>query len=358
MALPKHVQENRNELVDQVVKDIQNGKPFFWDNNHYGKKPRNLLKATKNVDAYYKGINAVRLTIVARQKGYKDSRWATFEQAKQAGGFVKKGEKGTRIEFWQYTKDVMQVNPETGKKEPVYVINPKTGEKERAQEILNPPMVKTYVVFNAEQLEGIEKEFIPTIKKEDMIDSMENMLKNSEAKIEYDQTNRNFYRVAEDKIHVMPREMFKDLDSFYATCSHEIAHSTGAKHRLDRNFDKAENRLDYAKEELRAELTSMFLEQKYNIRFSDDHYKNHAAYLQSWAKVLKDDPNELYRAASDAEKAMGYIETRMIQKNFVKTKVAEKAQDTEKAIAPKPRKRKYSRVTPKKMVSKERTLTR
>ena len=56
----------------------------------------------------------------------------------------------------------------------------------------------------------------------------------------------------------------------------------------------------------------MFLAQKYNINFDKNHYENHVAYLQSWIKALQDDPNELFRAASEAEKAMQYIETNMI----------------------------------------------
>lgn len=56
----------------------------------------------------------------------------------------------------------------------------------------------------------------------------------------------------------------------------------------------------------------MFLAQKYSINFDKSHYENHTAYLQSWAKVLDNNPNEIFKAASEAEKAMRYIEERMI----------------------------------------------
>lgn len=323
MALPKHVQEQRQELVDKVVKDIQDGKPFFWDCEHYSiGRPRSLLKSTKGEDRYYKGINAMRLTISTYKNDFKDSRWATFKQAQMLGGRIKKGAKGTHIEYWQYKKDVLEINPKTGKKEPVYVINPETGKKEKKQIELEHPIVKSYVVFNGDQIEGIPKEHPITIKPEHVNEIMEDMLKHSEAKIYYDQTRNNFYRPSEDTIHVMPREQFKTLDGFYSTCAHEIAHSTGAPHRLDRDTMKNAQfgSEQYAKEELRAEMTSMFLQQKYNIRFDQKHYENHTAYLQSWAKVLKNDPNELYRAASDAEKAMEYIEHHMMTKKLTKTK--------------------------------------
>lgn len=56
----------------------------------------------------------------------------------------------------------------------------------------------------------------------------------------------------------------------------------------------------------------MFLNQKYNIQFGQKHYENHTAYLQNWIEVLQNDPNEIFRAATEAEKAMTYIEEKMI----------------------------------------------
>ena len=82
------------------------------------------------------------------------------------------------------------------------------------------------------------------------------------------------------------------------------------------NFEKSK----YAKEELRAELASTFLQQQYGIKFDEKHYENHAAYLQSWAKVLKDDPNELYRAASKAQEMADYIEQNMLLKGLEQAK--------------------------------------
>ena len=362
MALPKHVQDKRNKLVEQVIKDIESGKPFFWDCQHYGKRPRNLLKAVKGEDVYYKGINSMQLTLSSKQNGFTDSRWATFKQAQMVGGKIKKGAKGTHIEYWQYTIDEMKINPQTGKKEPVYITDPKTGQKKKSQIPLEHPIVKSYVVFNGDQIEGIPKEEqTVTIKQEDINYIMENMLKRSEAKIYYDQSNSNFYRPSEDTIHVMPREKFKTLDAFYATCSHEIAHSTGAEHRLNRSTMKnltGFGSTEYAKEELRAEMTSMFIQQKYNIRFGQEHYENHAAYLKSWANVLRNDPNELYRAAADAEKAMNYIETHMMTKKLLKARTVSLKAEPE--IQP-PKKIKRKLTLPKqsqKTKSKQRCLTR
>lgn len=315
MALPEKIQQQRNELVQQVIKDIQSGKPFFWDSGYISKRPRNLLKSLQGKDQYYNGINNIRLILAAKHFGFEDSRWTTFKQAQELGAKIQKGAKGIHIEYWQYAKPIMEINPNTKKKEQVYVIDEETGKKVPAYVKLDYPIVKNYVVFNASQVEGIKKEIPLKIHHEDTIKSMEDMIQHSEAKIYYDQDSKNYYSPSNDEIHVVSKERFKTLNNFYATVAHEIAHSTGAKNRLNRKTlienDGFGNTI-YAKEELRAELTSMFLAQKYNINFDKNHYENHVAYLQSWIKALQDDPNELFRAASEAEKAMQYIETNMI----------------------------------------------
>ena len=260
MAFPNKIQNNRNELVNKIIKDIKSGKPFFWNEGFFNAEPKSLICALRNEKRLYKGINNLFLTVSAYVNGFKDSRWATFKQIEAAGYKLKKGSKGTHIEYWQYTIDAMEVNPKTGKKEPIYEIDETTGKKRKIQLPLKMPIVKNYVVFNAEQIEGIELETSPKINHKNIIKDMENMLQHSEAKI---------YN-----------------DGFGNTM--------------------------YAKEELRAELTSMFLNQKYNIQFGQKHYENHTAYLQNWIEVLQNDPNEIFRAATEAEKAMTYIEEKMI----------------------------------------------
>ncbi len=60
----------------------------------------------------------------------------------------------------------------------------------------------------------------------------------------------------------------------------------------------------YAREELRAEIFSAFMAVKTGIPHD---MTQHQAYVQSWADVLRKDKNEIFRAASEAEKAMNYV---------------------------------------------------
>lgn len=70
---------------------------------------------------------------------------------------------------------------------------------------------------------------------------------------------------------------------------HEMAHSTGHESRLNRPLLNAFGTPEYAKEELNAELTSLFLENDFNISIEPESeiIKDHANYVKSWLAVLK-----------------------------------------------------------------------
>jgi hypothetical protein len=61
---------------------------------------------------------------------------------------------------------------------------------------------------------------------------------------------------------------------------------------------------NYAKEELRAELASVFLAAERGIPHNPEQ---HAAYVESWIKALRQDKNEVFRAAHDASAATDYL---------------------------------------------------
>lgn len=330
MPLPPKIQEEREKLAKRVVEDIRSGKPFFWDSGHYGRPHRNLVADMQGKESKYHGINSMMLTLAADTFQFKDTRWATFNQVKslQKEGLpfkeqphIKKGAKGIPIEYWQYTKAVMEKDPDTGKMVPKMELDPETGKMKPAIKRLNPPLVRRYIVFNGDQIANIPPDHAITINEKDRNEAMEAMIANSEAEIKFDQQNRNFYRPLEDCVHVMQREDFKTLDDFYGTVAHEIAHSTGAESRMNREGITHSDGFGgpvYAKEELRAEMASMFLAQEYGVAPGKEHYENHVAYLQSWAEVIEKDPDELFRAAAEAQKITDYVKEHMIERNLEK----------------------------------------
>lgn len=328
MPLPPKVQEEREALAKRVVDDIRSGKPFFWDCGHYGRPHRNLVADMQGKESAYHGINNMMLTVAAHHFKFKDTRWATFSQVKslQKEGLpfaeqphIEKGAKGIPVEYWQYTKPVMEKDPKTGKLVPKMELDPETGRMKQAVRRLNPPLVRRYIVFNGDQIANIPPEHEITIDEKDRNNAMEAMIAHSEAPVRFDQKDCNFYKHSEDCIHVMPREEFKSLGDFYGTVAHEIAHSTGAESRMNREGITQSDGFGspiYAKEELRAEMTSMFLGQEYGVAPGKEHYENHVAYLQSWAEVIEKDPDELFRAAAEAQKMTDYIKDHMIERDL------------------------------------------
>jgi hypothetical protein len=137
--------------------------------------------------------------------------------------------------------------------------------------------------------------------------SGESILENSGAKIQHDQADRAFYSRSSDTIHLPPRDAFKDTAAYYGTALHELAHWSGHPSRLARATLNESYRFgdpNYAKEELRAELASVFLAAECGIPHNPEQ---HAAYVGSWIKTLREDKNEIFRAAHDASAATDYL---------------------------------------------------
>ena len=137
----------------------------------------------------------------------------------------------------------------------------------------------------------------------------EKLINNSEAKINYAFTHNAYYSRYEDKIVMPNREYFKTEDDFYAVIFHEMAHSTGHESRLNREMPKRQFDKKYAKEELIAEISSMFLQLELGIEISNNknHFENHKAYIKHYIELLKETPSILFNVIREAEKASDYI---------------------------------------------------
>ena len=241
----------------------------------------------------YKGINAIYLMC----QGRDDPRWMTYKQAAAAGAQVAKGEKGTPVQYWKFQEEKNKLNDQG---RPVY---DSLGKPVKETITLERPRVFFATVFNAEQIEGLP----PIERKEhqwDACERAEKILKASGAEIHHSRQSRAYYRPSSDSIHLPDREQFPKADGYYATALHELGHWTGHQSRLNRDLIYPFGSEGYAKEELRAEIASMMLGNEIGIGHDP---QQHAAYVASWIKALKDDPLEIFRASADAEKIHGYV---------------------------------------------------
>lgn len=284
----------RQEATDLIVSMLEKGTAPWqrpWDKN---------VAATALAMPYngatgraYTGGNALYLMAKGMQQGYDDPRWMTYEQAQSKGWQVRKGEKATHVEFWQFEKTEKVKDPATGKE-----------VEQRVK--LDRPIQRLYAVFNAKQIDGVPPLAPRQRETWQAIEAAERALKNSGAKINHGGTEA-FYHPGKDEITMPPKEAFPDQAAYYGTALHELAHWTGHESRLNRDGitgGHAFGSEGYAREELRAEMASVFMQAELGVPHD---IERHAAYVDSWIAVLKKDKNELFRAAKDAGQAADYV---------------------------------------------------
>ncbi|WP_370315957.1 zincin-like metallopeptidase domain-containing protein [Roseivivax marinus] len=80
-------------------------------------------------------------------------------------------------------------------------------------------------------------------------------------------------------------------------------HWTGADKRLER-FKRFNDRKAYAFEELVAEIGACMLGVQIGV---EPEFDQSAAYVEGWLQAMKDDKRAIFRAASEAQKAVDYI---------------------------------------------------
>ena len=163
----------------------------------------------------YRGINAIYLLA----QGFEDSRWLTYKQAENAGWQVRKGEKSTPIQYWQFSL-LQPKKDENGK-----IIKDADGKSLNEEIGLERPRVFFASVFNANQIDGIPA--LQVTKYDwDAKERADKIILNSGAVIKYNSKSA-YYQPASDTIHLPAREQFKSAEGFYATSLHELGHWTG-----------------------------------------------------------------------------------------------------------------------------------
>lgn len=290
------LKEENRKLVEKIIENMKKGYIFKPDWEASVLRPQNPVS-----EAIYKGRNKLTLMIQALEKGYDDPRWLTFNQAKEKGWHIKKGERGTRCVKVISTEKVKEKDEKTGELVEV--------ERELAQRKYN-----FFTVFNANQIEGIPP--LEKIKpdKSQISEIINDVIASSECPIKFVAQTSAFYSPSKDEIVLPLRVAFKSEESFLATTLHEMGHSTGHESRLNRDIKNTFGSKDYAKEELVAELCSVFTQARLNVKLEGEHFNNHSAYLESWIKVLEEEPNILFKVAREADKASERIYNNYLEK--------------------------------------------
>ena len=245
----------------------------------------------------YHGVNRFRLLLTAQALGYNDPRWCTFHQIQQNNWRLKSGKgQSSRVEIWMpYDRELKK-----------WI----TWEEFREQGGITERYrlhAKTYPVFNGQMIEGISPLEV-NVQEIDPVELVDTISDSMQVPIVYHETDRAFYRPSEDQIYLPNREQFFSTYDYASTALHELAHATGAAHRLNRKLTGSTSQESYAQEELVAEITSCFLSSELPVKQTEEHIRNHQAYVQSWIRQIREKPESLISAIQAAEQVSNYLE--------------------------------------------------
>ncbi|MGO8843443.1 MAG: ArdC family protein [Methyloceanibacter sp.] len=248
----------------------------------------------------YRGINHFLLSA----SKFVSPFWLTMRQANQLGGSIRKGEESTIVVFWK-VEDLKQNGEDLEAEE--------HGDKKYRRFVL-----RYYRIFNSEQcdLPQAVLDKLPKIETHhhepiaacaEIIGCMPNAPEIVHA------GSKAFYSPITDRVTLPPPELFISSEEYFASCYHELAHSTGHAKRLAREsileaapFGSAA----YSREELIAEMAAAYLCAESGI--SPSVIENQASYLAGWLKQLRDDRKLVVHAAAQAQKAADYILRRFL----------------------------------------------
>ena len=275
-----------NRVLDRVTKAVIQDGLLPWHKPWSSNPPVNAITGKP-----YKGINYIALIT----QDYTDPRWLTFNQAKDLGGSVRKGESHTGIVKWQPATTIPAANANTT-----------NDTNDATANTYKPGWFRYYMIFNVEQTEGVNLPSLD-VKDNQQIKSAEsvhvNYLLNGGPKIKHG-GNKAYYAPLLDYIQLPKLADFDNANEYHGTRFHEEVHSTGHSTRLDRKLNSVADLEGYSYEELIAELGSAMLRALTGI---EPNINNSAAYIKGWQKAFKDDPNILAKAAAKAQKAVDLI---------------------------------------------------
>jgi antirestriction protein ArdC len=279
-----------SRVTNALIADLEKGvRPWLkpWNAEHSAGRITRPLRAAGQP---YKGINVLMLWTAAMNHNFTAPIWMTFRQAKELNGNVRKDSKGSLVVYADRITKTETVE----------------GGEENKRDIY---FMKGYTVFNVEQIEGLPAHYYttaaPNLDPVQRIETADLFFANTAAEIRHG-GNQAYYAAESDYVQMPPFISFTDAESYCSTLAHEMTHWTKHPSRLDRDFGRKKfGDEGYAREELVAEIGAAFL--CCDLGITPEIREDHAAYLDHWLRVLKDDNRAIFQAAAHAQRAVDYL---------------------------------------------------
>jgi len=262
------------EITQEIINRLQQG-TIPWRQTWKSGLPCNAISRQP-----YRGVNWILLS----NHNYHSNLWLTFNQTKQLGGYIHRGEHGIHIIYWNITEKLCL--------------------DELGEEYVDKvPLMRTYTVFNIEQT---------SVNIEDKVRSCD-PIAGAQAIVDGYQgapeiiPGEPAYSPLLDKVMIPAMTSFDSTDAYYSTLFHELSHSTGHSSRLNRPIKNHYGSDPYAEEELVAEMSAAYLS---GIAGVDIHAKtidNAASYIEHWSSRFSDNVKLIISLSSRAQKSSDWI---------------------------------------------------
>lgn len=328
-------QNPRDKVVDSLIEKLENN-PGVWQKTWktlVTNRPYNPISGTN-----YRGVNLLNLALTSQIAFGGDPRWATYNQAKQAGYPVRAGSKSLAAAIFH--KVALQIEMPDGNSIPIKSTN-KEGQVKEIKNLVQNRLPGVYEqiknindlseltnklnsggqfklwykviitsapLFNFAQLENVPEIEIKEAKKEWAdFERAENLLTATNYTIIHDQINKNFYSPGKNEIHLTAKAAFLSPEGYYSTAFHECSHAKLHDGTIPLDYNQSNygiNKTVRAKEELRAEISSVLICAELGMNYD---VQNHASYINSWITLLKNDKTELWNAVADSNKVVDAI---------------------------------------------------
>jgi antirestriction protein ArdC len=293
----------REEITARIIQALENGvRPWRrpWNISPNSGRPSNIIS-----HRLYQGINPLLLELHNMRFNLRSRWWGTFRQWSDLGCTVKKrpadvepGHWGCNVILWKpFTKKVRATD---------------AGEEEEHDFL----MMRYFTVFSADQVEGKAAERFQVHDEPATgvvmpnFGPAEELIVSTGAEIRHGGDRAYYCRPLPegtwpnhkigDYICIPPKHRFNPVGAYYETVLHELGHwaevRTGWKHYEE----------GYGMGELAAEITASYLSTELGVPQAET-LDNHAAYVQSWLKEMKNDPAYVFRASTQASKAADYL---------------------------------------------------
>ena len=295
-------------ITNRILAALEQGRiPWARPFPSYGKA---AVHGNPVTGSTYTGINTLLCWLSAEVNGFRSSRWVTlrwlFEEGKKKGMALRRLPDAPEGKTGQRTTTVVYYGSIAEK------VETEAGE----EDVLERRFLKSYRVFNLDQIEGVPDDWIDDIENIPDVDrrrdEVDEFIDATGARVLYRGLTAR-YRLGPDEIWVPKWVHFLKgqggniepaLAQFNGARFHELVHWTGEASRLNRLDGVLGNRAAYAREELVAEIGAAFL----NTRFGFDTILSHASYIGHWVDLLRADKKAIVRAASAASKAVEFLD--------------------------------------------------